>query len=53
MWGRDMCLLIGFKAQRRKEGEKKEKKEKEKKEMKLDLDPNEGRRECEMCEWCN
>ena len=21
--------------------------------MKLGLDPNEGRRECEMCEWCN
>ena len=48
-----MCLLIGFKAQRRKRRGKKRKKEKEKKEMKLGLDPNEGRRECEMCEWCN
>ena len=45
-----MCLLIGFKAQRRKRRGKKRKKEKEKKEMKLGLDPNEGRRECEMCE---
>ena len=43
-----MCLLIGFKAQRRKRRGKK--KEKEKKEMKLGMDPNEERRECEMCE---
>ena len=54
MRGRDKWLLIGFKAQRKKIRKKKSKeKEKEKKEMKLGLDPNEGRRECEMCEWCN
>ena len=34
----------------KKKNKGKKKREKEKKEMKLGVDPNEGRRECEMCE---
>ena len=46
--GQDEWLVIGSKAQRKKEAKKKSKKER-----KLGLDSNVGRRECETCEWCN
>ena len=54
MRGRDEWLVIGFKAQRKKSKQKEKIKKKEKrKKKKLGLDPNEGRREGEVCEWCN
>ena len=62
---RDEWLVIGFKAQRKKskqrekikkkkkKKEKRKKKKEKRKKKKLGLDPNEGRREGEVCEWCN
>ena len=54
--GWDEWLVIGSKAQRKKEAKKKKKKnpkKKERKERKLGLDSNVGRREFQMCEWCD
>ena len=53
MRGWDEWLVIGFKAQRKKSKQKEKKKKEKKKKKKLGLDPNEGRREGEVCEWCN
>ena len=59
MRGRVEWLVIGSKAQIKKNKSqknphtKKKKKKKERKERKLGLDSNEGRKDCGMCEWCN
>ena len=53
MRGQDKWLVIGFKAQRKKNQRKRKEKKNKKKERMLGLDSNEGRREGKMCEWCN
>ena len=53
MRGQDKWLVIGFKAQRKKNQRKWKEMKNKKKERMLGLDSNEGRREGKMCEWCN